>query len=440
MTEWLAWGSVLVVSAILLIVVNVRAADSDSGLHIGFVERLNTLPVSRWIAPEWWGLWGFDGLYREHPIGILIPPLILSKLGFPASQAPFLANAIYQVLSLVIIRNIAATVVPAVEARALSWMLQLIPIAFTYRIRANHEQAVLLLFFVALWAIEKSRKDARWISLLVFSTTAAVLVKGVFAAWLFIGCAIWLLIVRNDGDPGPIDRFRDRMRFDRRAWVGLAISFAGVLGVIAGYEFFYRQATHESFLAVYISRQIGAAALAKGPSYLAQKLSNLVFYGGRLLWFAFPGSLAVLATIWRRRNRKLGTVGAVYDRAQSLTTKHLSTRNARGHRPRLQTDGTSEAKPVPERTRQAFVFSVGISLLYVVLFSLSDRHADRYIFPAYYLFAACGMISAATRSAWLKRIIERWDRHQQVFTPLLWLILFCLNLASGPAGVPHIEV
>jgi hypothetical protein len=50
------------------------------------------------------------------------------------------------------------------------------------------------------------------------------------------------------------------------------------------------------------------------------------------------------------------------------------------------------------------------------------------------------MILAANQLAWLHRIIERWDRHQQVFTPLLWLILFCLNLASGPAGVPHIEV
>jgi hypothetical protein len=399
MTMCLAWGTVLAISAILLVIVNVRAADSDSGLHIGFVERLNTLPVSRWIAPEWWGLWGFEGLYREHPIGILIPPLILSKLGFPASQAPFLANAIYQVLSLVIIQNIAATVVPAVKAHALSWMLQLIPIAFTYRIRANHEQAVLLLFLVALWSIEKSRKDVRWISLLVFSTAAAVLVKGVFAAWLFIGCASWLMIIKNVG-ARPIDRFRDRMRLDRRGWIGLAISFAGVLGVVAGYEFLYRHATHESFLAVYVSRQIGAAAVAKGPSYLTQKFSNLVFYGGRLLWFAFPGSLAVLAAIWKRNKREA----------------------------------------VPERTRQAFVFSVLVSSLYVVLFSLSDRHADRYIFPAYYLLAGCGLISAAYQSTWLKRVIERWDRHSQVFTPMLWLILFCVNLASGPAGVPHIEV
>jgi len=397
--EWLAWISVLVLAAILLVVVNVRAADSDSGLHIAFVERLNNLPMSRWIALEWGGLWGFEGLYREHPIGILIPPLIFSKLGFPASQAPFLANALYQVLSLVIIQNIAATVVPAVGARALSWMLQLIPIAFTYRIRANHEQAVLLLFLVALWSIEKSRKDARWITLLVFSTAAAVLVKGVFVAWLFIGCAAWLLIVRNADEDQPGERFSNQVRRDLRAWTGLAISFAAVLGVIAGYELLYRRATHESFLAVYISRQIGAAAVAHGSSYVVQKLSNLVFYGGRLLWFAFPGSLAVLATIWQRRR-----------------------------------------EPIPSRTQQAFVFSVGMSLLYVVLFSFSDRHADRYIFPAYYLFAACGMMSAAHQSAWLHRIIERWDQHHQVLTPLLWLILFCLNLASGPAGVPHIEV
>jgi hypothetical protein len=398
--EWLVWGSVLAVAAVLLIVVNVRALDSDSSLHIGLVERLNTLPVSRWIAPEWWGLWGFQGLYREHPIGILIPPLILSKLGFPASQAPFLANALYQVLSLVIIQNIAATVVPAVEARSLSWMLQLIPIAFTYRIRANHEQAVLLLFFVALWSIEKSRKDARWISLLVFSTTAAVLVKGVFAAWLFIGCAAWLLIVRNKDNAQPRERFRNRLRLDLRAWAGLAISFVAVLGVVAGYEFLYRQTAHESFLAVYFARQIGAAAVARGPSYVIQKLFSLAFYGGRLLWFAFPGSLAVLVAIWKRCRRE----------------------------------------PLSERTRQAFVFSVGVSMLYVLLFSLSDRHADRYIFPAYYLFASCGMIWATHQSAWLHRIIERWDRHHQVLTPLLWLTLFCLNLASGPAGVPHIEV
>jgi hypothetical protein len=384
----------------LLVAVNLHAVDSDSRLHIGLIIRLNTLPVSRWIAPEWWGLWNFQGLYREHPVGILILPLILSRLGFPSAQAPFLANAIYQVLSLVIVQYIAAAVVPALEARTLSWMLQLIPIAFTYRIRANHEQAVLLLFLVAIWAVEKSRTDARWIGLLVFSAAAAVLVKGVFVVWLFIGCGAWLLIIKNEGKVPPNGQFRTRLRLDKRAWIGFAVSVAVVLTVVAGYEFLYRQVTHESFLAVYFGRQIGAAVVANGPSHLIQKLSNFVFYSTRLLWFSFPGTLAVLAVISNRN--KLGSMKA--------------------------------------RARQAFIFSVGVSLLYVVLFSLSDRRADRYIFPAYYLFASCGIISVAYQSAWFHRFMERWDRHHQIFTPLLWLVLFCLNLASGAAGVPHIAI
>jgi len=396
--EWLVWGSVLAIAALMLVATKVRAVDPDSNLHIGLVVRLSTLSVSRWIAPEWWGLWGFDGLYREHPVGILILPLILSRLGFPAAQAPFLANAIYQVLTLVIIQRVAAAVVPALAARSLSWMLQLIAIAFVYRIRTNHEQAVLLLFFVALWAIEKSRKDVRWVGLLVFSASAALLVKGVFAIWIFIGCSAWLLIVKKVRNPD--DRIRTQIQRDRSAWVGLGISLAVVLAVVAGYEFLYRQATHESFLSVYFERQIETAAAARGASALIQKLSNLVFYSGRLLWFSFPGSLALLAVLWRRNRRD----------------------------------------PISARARQGFLFSVGVSLLYVVVFSISDRHADRYIFPAYYLFAACGMIAAAHQWAWLGRFVQRWDRHHQVLTPLLWLVLFGLNLVSGPAGVPRIDV
>jgi hypothetical protein len=387
------WASVLVAAAILLMLVRVRSVDPDSSLHIGLVVHLSKLPVSRWIAPEWWGLWGFDGLYREHFVGILILPLILSRLGFPASQAPFLANAIYQVLTLVIAQRVAAAVVPAASSRSLSWMLQLIAIAFTYRVRANHEQAVVLLFLVGLWAVEKCRKDARWIGLLAFSAIAALLVKGVFVIWIFIGCGVWLLIVKNDEENKPD-------RSDRRAWIGLAISLVLVLAVTAAYELLYRHTTQESFLATYFARQIGAAVEAKGSSAVLQKLSNLVFYSGRLLWFSFPGSLPVLTALWKRR------------KFESITA----------------------------RARQGFLFSIVVSLLYVVLLSVSDRRADRYIFPAYYTFAAGGMIAAAYQWSWVRRLTERWDRHYQILTPLLWLALFALNVASGPAGVPRVDV
>jgi len=392
-TVSLVWASVLVIAAILLMLVKVRAVDPDSSLHIGLVVHLSKLPVSRWIAPEWWGLWGFDGLYREHFVGILILPLILSRLGFPASQAPFLANAIYQVLTLLIAQRVAAAVVPVTSSRSLSWMLQLIAIAFTYRVRANHEQAVVLLFLMGLWAIEKCRKDARWIGLLAFSAIAALLVKGVFVIWIFIGCGAWLLIVNNDGIPNRFQR-------DRRAWIGLLISFLLVLVVTASYELLYRHTTQESFLLTYFQRQIGAAVEAKGSSAVLQKLSNLVFYSGRLLWFSFPGSVPVLTAIWNRK--KLESVAV--------------------------------------QARQGFTFSIVVSLLYVVLLSVSDRRADRYIFPAYYTFAAGGMIAAAYQWAWVRKLAESWDRYHHVLTPLLWLVLFALNVASGPAGIPRVDV
>jgi hypothetical protein len=92
------------------------------------------------------------------------------------------------------------------------------------------------------------------------------------------------------------------------------------------------------------------------------------------------------------------------------------------------------------RARQGFLFSIAVSMLYVVLLSVSDRRADRYIFPAYYMFAAGGMIAAAHQWQWVRRITERWDRHHQVLTPLLWLVLFAVNIASGPAGVPRVDV
>jgi len=50
------------------------------------------------------------------------------------------------------------------------------------------------------------------------------------------------------------------------------------------------------------------------------------------------------------------------------------------------------------------------------------------------------MIAAAHQWGWVRTLTERWDRHHQLFTPLLWLVLFGLNIASGPAGVPRVDV
>jgi hypothetical protein len=157
---------VLAIAAFLTAAVAVQAVDADSGLHIGLVVRLSALPPDQWIAPEWWGMWGFTGPYLEHPIGILILPLLLHKLGYPAAQAPFLANAIYQVLSLIVIQRVAASVVSGSATRALIWLLQLIPLAFTYRIMfRDRRQGISKLtpkvaaeFLRSLWDLRRIRR------------------------------------------------------------------------------------------------------------------------------------------------------------------------------------------------------------------------------------------------------------------------------------------
>jgi hypothetical protein len=169
---------------------------------------------------------------------------------------------------------------------------------------------------------------------------------------------------------------------------------------VAGYEILYWQTTQESFLAEYAARQLGVGVSPGSEWSFIHKLQNLGFYTGRLVWFAFPASLAAIAVFLRGSRADSGSSGM----------------------------------------RQGFIFSVGVSVLYVLLFSLSDRRADRYIFPAYYLVGACGTIIAITRWPSIRRLTERLDNYHHFGPALLWLLLFCVNVASGPAGVPHVEL
>src|SRR5262249_3079093 len=136
--------------------------DQDSLLYARLAAQISAEPFARWIAPEWPPRWYMEGLYREHPAGAFWPPALLARLGYPAEQAAYAVNAGYQVGSLLAMTALASAIVPPLEARSLAWMLQLLPIAFTFRVRANQEQAVLLLLVLALLGTERSRAHAGW--------------------------------------------------------------------------------------------------------------------------------------------------------------------------------------------------------------------------------------------------------------------------------------
>jgi Dolichyl-phosphate-mannose-protein mannosyltransferase len=383
--EALAWGVALAIVFVSLPLLRFASRDADSVLYAQLASRLSEERFGRWIAPEWPPRWYMEGLYREHPAGAFWPPALLARWGYPASQAAYAVNAGYQVLSLVALAALASSVVPSFEGRALAWLLQLLPIAFTFRVRANQEQAVLLFLVLAVLGTERARKNAVWGALVAFALAGLFLVKGVIGLLGPAVCAVWLL-TRRDAPGGS-----------RRAWGVLAAGVAFVGFTIAAYELAYRGATGQSFLSDYLTRQLGLAAAPHSAAFLGQKAYNLVWYLGRLLWFPFPFSVALL-------------VAALPGKAQ----------------------------PEPA-ARGGFWFALAVAGLYLVLFSLSDRRADRYIFPAYYALGAAGAVVALRRWPWLRRLAERVDRRP--FAPAaLFGLLFVLHVAAGRLGLPTVKL
>jgi hypothetical protein len=361
---------------------------------------MSQAPAAGWIAPDFPPGWFMSGPFREHPVGLFVPAAGLARLGYPALQAPYALNALYQVLTIVLLQRLAATLVPGLEARALGWLVQLLPIAFTFRIRANHEQAVLLCLVAALYGVERSRTRLRWALLTVAGLVGLLLVKGVLAVFGPVLCVLWLLARRLTA-PAPAPS-------DRAAWLGVA---AGVvaMGATAGfYELLYRQATGEPFWSFYLARQLGVAAAAGGGAGLAAKLGNLVWYLGRVLWFPFPWSLALMAAAWQ------------------------------AGRARWRPGPRSGGEPADSGALAGGLFAVATVVLYVGLFSLSDRRADRYIFPAYYAVGAAGGVAAVRLWPRVPGLAARLDRP---WVPAaVWAATFVAHLFAGRLGLPTIKV
>ena len=393
----LSWVLAVAAGWTALAVLDYRARDPDSRLYAEISARMAQDRASGWIAPEFPPGWFMSGLFREHPVGLFVPAAALGTLGYPPEQAAYAMNAVYQVLAIVLLQRLAATLVPGVEARALGWLIQLLPIAFTFRIRANHEAAVLLFLLVALYGTERARGRPRYAVLTVVGLTGLLLVKGLLAAFGPALCALWLVARRLAG--------QGRAAADRGAWLGILAGVAAMAATAAVYELAYRQATGEPFWAFYATRQLGVAAVGGATSSLIGTLYSLAWYLGRVLWFPFPWSALLLVALWRWATRK----GSVAETAQA-----------------------------DAGTRAGTLFTAAVVALYVGLFSLSDRRADRYIFPAYYAVGAAGGVVALRLLKAIRRLAEALDRP---WVPsAVWAVLFGAHLLAGRLGLPTVKL
>ena len=385
-----AWALAVLTTAVLIAATRYESPDPDSALHAGIAARLSVLPVRQWIAPEWWGLWNSEGPYCEHPAGIFILPAALARLGYPAPQAAYAVNAAYQAAALILVVLLAASVAPPRDARALGWLLQLTLVAFAYRIRANHEYALLAAVLLAVYSTERARTRPAWALGMIAAFCAVLLVKGVFAVIVPTTCGLWL-VARAEGA-------RD-LRARWTPWVAIA-AMPLVAAVVAwGYEAAYLHITGRSFLAVYQSRQLPASAVTEG-SLVGRTAYAAVWYAARVFWYPLPFSVVAGIVAWRGvRSRSVWPWNPAH---------------------------AGEAGP---QARQGAWFAIATSLVLTGAFSLAHRKADRYLFAVYFVVGALGALEATRRFGWLRRVAGRLDRP---WVPAaVHIVLVALRLLAG---------
>jgi hypothetical protein len=377
------WAGAVLIAATLLVVTHYQSRDADSALYARLSGELSQEPPGRWIAPEWHGAWNMTGPFREHPIGILLLPVLLIKAGFPPDQASYAVNMLFQIAVIVLIPLVAAIVVRGVEARSLAWILQLLPVAFVYRIRANQEHPLLMCFLAVLYATHRVRSHAGWMLLMIAAFCFLVLIKGAFAMFTAVAAALWILIV-----PPPSGGS------NRWGWLGLGITIAVSALMMAGYEAVYRATTGESFLAFYGGTRLGESISLTGSQVLLHAATNVGWYLTRLLWFAAPWSLfAVVATaVW--------------------------IRSTAGRAPRF--DALAE---------RGLTWALLVTAMFIAVLSPALVRAERFIFPTYFVIGAVGVVTAIRNVAGFRSWITSTDRLTWL-PPAVWLGTFLLNLGS----------
>ena len=389
--EVLVWAAFFVAVSALLVLTGFASDDPDSALYADISAKLAQLPASRWIAPEWWGFWDSQGLFREHPAGIYLLPAALSRLGIPAIQAAYIVGIGAGLGSLLLIGWIVSRIGSPPEGRAMLVLLQFMPVAFLFRIRANHEYPMLFCLLAVLVGLDGVRRSSLWWAVwwtvvVALAFTAALLVKGVFIALIFLAAGLWMLINPTRAAGSIL-----------RPIVACLFACVVMMGVGVAYDRAYLGLTGEHFWRPYWERQLGPLTIATPIEGATTLVEHVIFYISRLLWHAAPWSFAAFAIAWKCRKSlgKMWRTGA-------------------------------------DRPKRGLVFAVAFIVLAVALLSPSSRFAERYAFYATYALGALGALAAWRAWPPVSRVVTSLEHRVPAFPAALWLALMVGRLVLGP--------
>ena len=384
-SEAVAWAVALLAVWALLAATGFTSRDPDSAFYATMSARLANGPLTGIIAPEWGGLWNGTGLWQEHPVGIYLAPIGLAWVGYPDTQAAYAVGIATALGCLLLLARLARAAEPSAGRSALV-LLQLVPAAFVFRVRANQEYPMLLCLLVLLLALDGVRRSWGWTALAALALTAALLVKGVFVAIVLLGAGVWVL-VNPLRVPGSM----------ARPIAALAASVVVMVLVALVYDQLYEQAAGTTFWAGYWRRQLGPVADAAPGAGVLALVYHAFFYVAHLAWLSAPwgAALVVLAAAWMRRAR----------------------------------DGW---RAQPERLRYTTVYALLFAAAAIVMLSPSGRFAERYLFSPIFVAAAIGVAVACRAWPSIPVTVAQIERRVPFLPVLVWLVLVVGRLGLGP--------
>jgi 4-amino-4-deoxy-L-arabinose transferase-like glycosyltransferase len=381
----LAYSAGFILAAALICATHFTSHDGDSALYAAIGGHTSAEPLRQWVAPKWWALWPgstVDELFIEHPAGLYWLPAALGRLGLPAAPSAYVVGVGASLLALLGLSALVERIDGPVAARATLMLLPLMPVAFIFRVRANHEYPMLLCLVVALLALEGVRESWSWLIGLCAAFTAALVIKGVFALLVVGGGGLWLIA-------NPTGRPRAW-----RAWVGFGIGLTALLFAAVAYDDWYTAVTGHGFWRAYWQRQVGPMTFASPFEQAGIVTRHVGFYALHVLWHSAPW---VVVLVW------VGCRRLWQARVTLLTAAE----------------------------RRGLLFVATFALASLVALSVPSRVAERYMFSATFLLGVSGITVAVRTWPGFRAWIERVDSAVPSLPALVWTALVVGRIAMG---------